>query len=353
MSLRIGTLTFHRVMNYGSYWQARCLVEALRQRGHQAEIIDHDSPAKRTAEWRLALRPTLPTPVPPEDVPAYDRKVRRFQRLISELPLSRCVPLDHVGELEPYDVVVIGSDEVWNLRHGLYGGDPAFFGVGLPAKRRIAYAASFGNYSSWEGLGSPWPEILSDLDAISVRDENSWWMLKHALGVEPPLVLDPTLLHPPAPRSDRRSDEPYALVYGHNFSESFVTKTRAWAKDNHLRLLSIGYRNDWADEQWLDADPLDFNDAVAGAEAIATNFFHGCVFSLIHERPFACETSDYRSIKVRGLMEAVGGESHLIREETPEDPFCTVMCEPIDPTIARRIGNLRADSNRYLDEALK
>ena len=27
MSARIGVLTFHRCINYGSYWQARCLVE--------------------------------------------------------------------------------------------------------------------------------------------------------------------------------------------------------------------------------------------------------------------------------------------------------------------------------------
>ncbi len=28
--LRVGVLTFHRCINYGSYWQARCLVEGLR-----------------------------------------------------------------------------------------------------------------------------------------------------------------------------------------------------------------------------------------------------------------------------------------------------------------------------------
>ena len=27
-----GVLTFHRCINYGSYWQARCLMEGLRRR---------------------------------------------------------------------------------------------------------------------------------------------------------------------------------------------------------------------------------------------------------------------------------------------------------------------------------
>ena len=31
--MRVGVLTFHRCINYGSYWQARCLVEAIAARG--------------------------------------------------------------------------------------------------------------------------------------------------------------------------------------------------------------------------------------------------------------------------------------------------------------------------------
>ena len=32
--MKVGVLTFHRCINFGSYWQARCLVEGLRSRGH-------------------------------------------------------------------------------------------------------------------------------------------------------------------------------------------------------------------------------------------------------------------------------------------------------------------------------
>jgi hypothetical protein len=53
--LKIGILTFHRCINYGSYWQARCLVEGLRARGHHAAILDHDSRRINIAEWKCAL----------------------------------------------------------------------------------------------------------------------------------------------------------------------------------------------------------------------------------------------------------------------------------------------------------
>ena len=59
---KIGVLTFHRCINYGSYWQARCLVEGLRAAGHDAILLDHVSERVNRAEWRCALSPHLPAP---------------------------------------------------------------------------------------------------------------------------------------------------------------------------------------------------------------------------------------------------------------------------------------------------
>jgi len=78
---RIGLLTFHRPINYGSYWQARLLAEELARRGLEVEILDHDSAASRTAERRLSLEPTLPCEL--------GRKTSRFikRRSASLMPL--------------------------------------------------------------------------------------------------------------------------------------------------------------------------------------------------------------------------------------------------------------------------
>jgi hypothetical protein len=343
---KIGILTFHRCINYGSYWQARCLAEGLQRRGHEVVILDHCSGAIDVAEWRCALRPTAPDPTAPEDIAQYACKTRKFLVEIGRLPLSKPFNLDHPEETEEFDIVVIGSDEVWNLRHPWYAAKPAFFGQGLSARRVVAYAGSFGNYSCWEGLGSLWTDYLRGLDAISVRDENSWWMLNNCLGLEPDLVLDPCLQWPPA--SDQLQARPYALVYGHHFSDSFAREVRAWADERSIPLLSIGYRNPWADSQWLDAGPGDFIRAMAGASAVATNFFHGCVFSLLNEKPFACEVSAYRSIKIRGLMELLGGEARIVEGGS----VAGLLSEPPNAAILSRVAELRRVSDAYLDRAL-
>ena len=357
---KIGLLTFHRCINYGSYWQARCLVEGVRARGHDAVLLEHTSSRVNRAEWQCALQPILPTPTPKSDYPLYARKIRKFFDAFAALPGSPCFDLENPVNMESYDLVIVGSDEVWNLRHPWYGRYPLFYGSGIRAKRLASYAASFGNYPAADGLDPTWAERLRQFDCISVRDENSRQIIKTALGFEPALVLDPCLLFPPQPTQCQHSTQceheehpPYVAVYGHNFSEWFSQELRHWAKSHGYQLVSIGYRNDWADKQWLTAGPEEFAHFMANAEAVATNFFHGCVFSLLNTKPFVCELSDYRTNKVRDLMATIRGEKHLISENTPQVSYDTLLSQPLDSAILRRISMLRQLSNMYLDQVLR
>ncbi len=352
--LKLGVLTFHRCINYGSYWQARCLVEGLQARGHNAVILDHDSRRINLSEWKCAYRPVLPTNVPESDYPLYRKKISGFFRFFDSLPLSPRFQLDNPAEMEDYDLVVVGSDEVWNLFHPWYGKSPLFYGDGIRARRLISYAASFGNYPASRGLEQSWADRLRNFRAISVRDENSQTIIKTALGIEPQMVLDPCLQFSIEPDERFHNHLPgqYIAVYGHNFSESFISEIRQWAAHESLPLVSIGYRNDWADEQWITADPHDFAHFIAGAEVVATNFFHGCVFALRNSKPFVCETSPYRSNKLQGLMAKIGGEKHLVTEETPAAVYHARLGEPLGVAIMEKIELLRKSSNAFLDKAL-
>ncbi len=351
---KTGILTFHRCINYGSYWQARCLVEELQSRGMNATILDHHSKRVNLAEWRCAYQPLLPTPTPPADIPLYRKKIQRFFRAFESLPLSSRFSLDDPAEMDNYDLVVVGSDEVWNLFHPWYGKCPLFYGDGIRAERIVSYAASFGNYPSSTGLGKEWSDKLYNFDAISVRDENSQTLIRNAMGFEPDTVLDPTLQFP-IELEDQiylHLQKPYLAVYGHNFSSTFITEVRKWAKQKNHSIISIGYRNDWADEQWIDADPLDFSHFIKQAVAVATNFFHGCAFSLRHGKPFACESSHYRNFKVQGLMKKLGGEKHLIAENTPPNILKECLSEPLQPQIIENIDRYRNHSDNYLKRVL-
>ena len=176
-SRKVGVLTFHRCINYGSYWQARCLVEGLRAAGHDAVLLDHVSERVNRAEWRCALSPILPAPTTAPDRRLYRVKVDRFLDAFAGLPLSAPFDLDEPGGMEPCDLVIVGSDEVWNLRHPWYGRHRLFFGDGLRANRLASYAASFGNHDVHDGLDPGWRAALgpSATSRSGTPIPRPWW----------------------------------------------------------------------------------------------------------------------------------------------------------------------------------
>lgn len=348
-----GVLTFHRCVNYGSYWQARCLAEGLRSLGCKAVLLDHRAARIDRAEWRCALQPQLPVATRKEDRPLFRRKMLRFFEAFEQLPLSAPLSLDRPVLPSGLDLVLVGSDEVWNLKHPWYGGCSLFFGAGLPEGRIAAYAASFGNLTV-PRLDDLWAERLARFSHISVRDLNSRAILRTALGIDPPIVLDPCLLFPDVIRPQRpeRDLASYALVYGHGFPAWLQEAVRGWAARRGIRLLSIGYSNDWVDEHWIDAGPDDFAGAFVDAAAVITNFFHGCVFSLINGKPFVSVLTDYRANKVRDLAATVGVRHHIVDEATPTAQLRANLDEPLDEMLASRIEDLRLCSMAYLHHVL-
>jgi hypothetical protein len=350
----VGVLTFHRCINYGSHWQARCLVEGLRSRGLNAIILDHDSLRIRAVEWRCVLHPVRASFGPCRALLSYGLKILKLSHARARLPRSRKFPLDEPWRMEGFDIVVVGSDEVWNLTHPFYGGCRLFFGEGVSARRLISYAASFGSYNANGGLEKVWADYLRRFSAISVRDLNSQRIVTTALDASVPLVLDPCLQFPPRPRPQVASCRAgFLAVYGQGFSETFVQRVRRVARVRNLRLLSIGFDNSWVDIQRIGASPEEFAWVMANATCIATNFFHGCIFALNNLKPFVTELSAYRANKILGLLEEVGAEHHLLSEDSPARTFERCLGEPLDSAVSARIDALRARSNSYLDHALQ
>jgi len=167
------------------------------------------------------------------------------------------------------------------------------------------------------------------------------------------VVLDPCLLFAEViPGAGAAAGSGYAIVYGHSFPDWFEAAVRRWADRKQLRLISIGYRNDWADEQHIDAGPADFAEAFAGAQAVATNFFHGCVFALRHSKPFACAGTPYRLNKVRDLTASLGAGKHLVDASATDDDYDALLGAPLEAAVGERMAAQRSESAAFLEHAL-
>jgi hypothetical protein len=97
---------------------------------------------------------------------------------------------------------------------------------------------------------------------------------------------------------------------------------------------------------------LEFAQLMSGATAVITNFFHGCVFSLLNGKPWVTAPSDYRSIKIPDLASTLGADHRLVDAEADDSRFAELMHTPLQPSVEARMGELRASSQAYLDAAL-
>jgi hypothetical protein len=190
-----------------------------------------------------------------------------------------------------------------------------------------------------------------------VRDENSYWLVRGAASREAELVLDPVLQFPDIARAeapaDAESGRPYALVYGHGFPDWLQSMVVQWSRLTGIRLVSVGYRNPWADEHRIDACPREFAALVAGANAVITNFFHGCVFALVHGKPFVAAPSAYRFNKVRDLASALGAQRHIVTDATSSGELHALLGSALSSEISERIASSRQRSSAFLDAALR
>jgi hypothetical protein len=167
------------------------------------------------------------------------------------------------------------------------------------------------------------------------------------------MVLDPCLQFPEMiSTTAEQADRPYALVYGHGLPEWLQQAVHRWSRRSGMRLVSIGYANRFADKQRISAGPAEFAAAVAGASAVITNFFHGCVFALLNGKPFVSAPSAYRFNKVRDLAAVLGTSHRLIDENTPDRQLDVLLAEPVEQHVEQAIADLRRRSDAYLDAAL-
>lgn len=307
-------------------------------------LLDYRSRRADQLERACALRPVLPTPVPTGDLPLYFMKAVRLGAALRRLPRSHPFDLHNPSASPECEAAVIGSDEVWNFAHPMYPGMHLFFGKGLRSGRLLSYAASVGGYT---GEIPDWAaKELGRFHAISVRDESSRSVIGRALGRSVPVVPDPCLQFPPDVRPAAFS-KPTLVVYGHNFDPVFASAVQDHAIRNGLPIVSVGYRNAWAHRQWITASPREFAGAIRAAACVATNFFHGCIFSLLAKKPFVAELSPYRSTKVADLLSRLG----CTQRAASGDAVHIALDNAPDTSVYERLKTWRSIGDAYLEAA--
>ena len=226
------------------------------------------------------------------------------------------------------DVLIIGSDEVFNCVQDNInvGYSRELFGEGCQTGILMSYAASFGNTTlrrlKQYGLEEEIASYLKEFDVLSVRDKNSYEIVKKLIGCEPNIHLDPVLVYDymnKCPYVCRKAESyaNYLLIYGYSgrFTKRECSKIRAYAKGKDLKILCIGGIQDCCDE-FVECSPFEIFDYFQQAYSVITDTFHGTIFSIVTHQKFGTiirESGYGNAEKILDLLERLNLRSQVIQ----------------------------------------
>lgn len=327
------TITCHNVYNYGASLQAFALQKFLLSRGIDNKIIDympeylswhyhfrwwisprgsHYGLLKKCAPLRFCyvFRRYL------RDVMSLKRK-RAFDTFLeSNMVLTkRCTTVDEINKcVANADILIAGSDQIWNsysLENGL---DSAFYlDFGPCDAKRISYAASFGVNIVKENTRKFVVEKLHRFNKLSIREEKGQHLLE-SLGFASTVVSDPVFLLEPAEwgkiQGSKHIEGQYVLLYAiGSASKEMMKMASQIEKETGCKLISIRSNNpiDKVSEV-KDAGPAEFVDLIKNATYVLSNSFHATAFSLIFQKHFYSFSygSHKTSERIVNLLHSVG-----------------------------------------------
>lgn len=309
--MKIGILTFHRSINDGAVMQCYSLSKRLQQEflDTHVEIIDYHMP-KVQQRYEVSLKKYLSGGNPvstilrllallrnPHTIRQMKARNHAFEQCINTLPLSnKQILSDQCEELfqyinENYDLVVAGSDAIWN--YNLRGFPNPYFlstGISIP---KLSYAAScYGML--YENIPETQRKeiggILNSYNFLGVRDDEAARFAQYT-GCSLPAVhtCDPTVfLDVHALPVDVSSLESKMRSRGFSFDRETIgvmggnrmcrMVRRLYGKKYQIAALHTP--SIYADASLNDLTPYEWAYVFRYFRLTFTTFFHGTLLSL-------------------------------------------------------------------------
>lgn len=330
MKIAILTLPLHT--NFGGILQCYALQTVLERMGHDVTVLNTDF-EKVSYKTRVGLfiKRFIKTILRKESKFYGWKTEREITRKHTQLFINKYIHIQNTTSLfllkkDDFDAIIVGSDQIWRpLYYQPIANAYLKFAKNWTSIKRVAYAASFGT-DEWEYTQQETEECASLLklfDAISIREKSGVELCKKHFHVDAKQLVDPTFL---LTKNDYLNliggikdtgKKKELLCY---FLDTTPEKEALANKLSiQLQLTIKRANNPKADkyyehfekriqlpiEQWI----IGFQNA----DAVITDSFHGCVFSILFNKPFLLITNINRGAsRFQSLLSMLSLENRLI-----------------------------------------
>lgn len=359
--MRVGILTFHRAKNYGAILQCYALSTYLSKKGHKIEVIDY-FPSYFKAEdsvfpfqkfkycnikGKINILVTFILAFP-----KIFKRNRVFNSFLNKhIVLSKCKYDESSSRVDGYDVIFVGSDQVWNRE--ISGGEDAFFIGHFNHGNSVlaSYAASSILNFTKDDEEKYYRNILSNFENISVREKSICSYLNSLNIKKCEQVLDPVLLLSQDQWKSiaiKPKETKYLLLYMVKEDPRAYRIAQKLSALKGLNMIMIApkvkiYRKGRCYET---LSPGAFVGYFAWADYVVSTSFHGTAFAVKMERQFSTvllgNSVDERS---RDLLTTLGISDRLIPVDSED-----INNKEVDYTKVRvNLNKLIAQSDTYIN----
>lgn len=304
---KIGIISLFGYNNYGNRLQMFAVQKVYEMLGYDSEIIKYKQEIPKDSfiirlkvlvKHVLSLRSNLSI------LSLKNRRITNFKR---HAKIHYKESKDYVNPLavdanfhEKYSFLSVGSDQIWGwFTHPISN---FVFLQFAPFEKRITFSPSFGSSSIDEKYRNIFTQGLKGFNAISVRESSGVKIVEEFTNKEATVLCDPTMclsktewLQFATPHKNKPTGK-FILTYFLGEKSPKVANMLADISDE-FEIIDL---NDLKSPQFYAITPSEWVDYINSASLFLTDSFHGVVFSIVLQTPFA-------------VYSRVGGESMQTR----------------------------------------
>ena len=353
---KIGILTFYHTTNYGALLQMYALYHKIVEKGCNIDIIRYTCDAVERRENLSLLKSknpkqflrTLLLKMPNSIKQKNFRKFEENKFVFSE----QIYTAEALAQLsKKYDSVIVGSDQVWNLK--LTGNDMGFFLMGVSGIKKYAYAASFGSESVDTYTAQKIAKSLKEFDLISVRETSAIDIVNNICRIKPYFVLDPTFLLTAdewrgIAEKKIKKEKPYILLYLIQNKKKTIAYAKKIAKKNgwNVKYINISPYHVNSIDNIRSVDPNEFLKLIDNASLVITGSYHGLALSVNLSKPLHYQLSEKKNnynVRISSLINTLELEECKLDYEKTDIPNIKY------DRIQKKLSTLREQSNAVLN----
>lgn len=236
-----------------------------------------------------------------------------------------------------YDTLIVGSDQIWRIKYSKYL-DLSFLGFAKDWKNinKIAYSCSFGA-DSWEYSESDTEkakELIKYIKIVSIREDNGVDLCKKYLQHNATHTCDPTMLLTRQDYIQLLNKE--GVKQKENGIFTYIldkSKEKEIVINNASKILNKNIM------KFNQTSVIDWLNSFYSCNCVITDSFHGCVFSIIFNKPFICILNTSRGIgRFKSLMNTF---------KTTKDRFFK-NCKDVNYELLTKDLNINDELNTFI-----